>query len=221
MERVYPQCAVEPVPVWLEELVVRPLERVGLLPQDFVNSAVINVYQPGGCIVSHIDPPHIFDRPILSLSLFSDGALSFGCKFSYKPIRVSEPIYRLPLPRGVVTLLRLFFRLFNCRIFNKCCYFSGYAADNITHCIRPQDTVARRAVIVLRRVLPEAPRLPLPPPKQPASTLTYAKRNDKIYKKYSAKNFVCLKRRNLTIKKTFFADNKIYNVKPFSLDCLG
>lgn len=31
---------------------------------------------------------------------------------------------------------------------------SGYAADDITHCIRPQDVVQRRAVIILRRYLP-------------------------------------------------------------------
>lgn len=31
-----------------------------------------------------------------------------------------------------------------------CFNFSGYAADNVTHCIRPQDTVQRRAVIILR-----------------------------------------------------------------------
>jgi len=29
--------------------------------------------------------------------------------------------------------------------------FSGYAADGITHCIRPQDVVRRRAVIILRK----------------------------------------------------------------------
>ena len=29
--------------------------------------------------------------------------------------------------------------------------FSGYAADEITHCIRPQDVTQRRAVIILRR----------------------------------------------------------------------
>ena len=30
-------------------------------------------------------------------------------------------------------------------------YFSGYAADGITHCVRPQDVTERRAVIILRR----------------------------------------------------------------------
>lgn len=30
-------------------------------------------------------------------------------------------------------------------------FFSGYAADEITHCIRPQDIKERRAVIILRK----------------------------------------------------------------------
>lgn len=106
MERLYPRNDIEPIPLWLEELVIKPLVRNKIVPENFINSAVINDYQPGGCIVSHIDPPHIFARPIVSLSLISDGVLSFGCKFLFKPIRVSEPIFCLPLPRGVVTLLR-------------------------------------------------------------------------------------------------------------------
>lgn len=36
---------------------------------------------------------------------------------------------------------------------------SGFAANDVTHCIRPEDVTSRRAVIVLRRVLPSAPRL--------------------------------------------------------------
>lgn len=34
---------------------------------------------------------------------------------------------------------------------NEMSHFSGFAADEITHCVRPEDTVARRAVILLRR----------------------------------------------------------------------
>lgn len=45
-------------------------------------------------------------RPIVSVSFMSDSALSFGCKFSFKPIRVSKPILCLPLSRGCVTILR-------------------------------------------------------------------------------------------------------------------
>ncbi|KPP59655.1 RNA demethylase ALKBH5-like [Scleropages formosus] len=104
-----------------------------VIPAGFVNSAVINDYRPGGCIVSHVDPIHIFERPIVSVSFFSDSALCFGCKFQFKPIRVSEPVLLVPVRRGSVTVL------------------SGYAADEITHCIRPQDIKERRAVVILRR----------------------------------------------------------------------
>ncbi|GLH15683.1 Putative alkylated DNA repair protein alkB-like protein 5 [Gryllus bimaculatus] len=141
MERLYPEGEVDPIPEWVHQLVIRPLVKAGIVPEGFINSAVINDYQPGGCIVSHIDPIHIFDRPIVSASFMSDSALSFGCKFTFKPIRVSKPILCLPLSRGCVTVL------------------SGFAADEITHCVRPEDTVARRAVILLRRVFPDAPRL--------------------------------------------------------------
>ncbi|XP_071444350.1 RNA demethylase ALKBH5-like [Hetaerina americana] len=141
MERLYPCGEVDSIPSWIYSLVIQPIVDARLIPPGFFNSAAINVYQPGGCIVSHIDPIHIFDRPIVSVSFMCNSVLSFGCKFYYQPIRVSKPIFRLPLTRGCVTLLR------------------DFAADEITHCVRPQDTVAKRAVIILRRVLPNAPRL--------------------------------------------------------------
>ncbi|KAF8767081.1 RNA demethylase ALKBH5-like [Argiope bruennichi] len=141
MEKLYPKGEVDEIPEWVHDLVIKPLVKAKIVSEGFINSVAINDYQPGGCIVSHIDPAHIFDRPIISVSFMSNSALSFGCKFSFKPIRVTDPILCLPVCRGCVTIL------------------SGYAADNITHCIRPQDVKKRRAVIILRRVLPDAPRL--------------------------------------------------------------
>ncbi|XP_030066939.1 RNA demethylase ALKBH5 [Microcaecilia unicolor] len=140
-ERLYPKGEVDDIPDWVHELVIKKLVQQRVIPEGFVNSAVINDYQPGGCIVSHVDPIHIFDRPIVSVSFFSDSALCFGCKFQFKPIRVSEPVVFLPVRRGSVTVL------------------SGYAADEITHCIRPQDIKERRAVVILRKTRTEAPRL--------------------------------------------------------------
>ncbi len=105
-ERLYPKGEVDEIPEWIKELVVKPIEKAKIVPEGFFNSAVINDYLPGGCIVSHIDPPHIFERPIVSVSFFSDSALSFGCKFSFKPIRTSEPVLCLPINRGCVTSLR-------------------------------------------------------------------------------------------------------------------
>ncbi|XP_029432411.1 RNA demethylase ALKBH5 [Rhinatrema bivittatum] len=140
-ERLYPKGDVDDIPEWVHELVIKKLVHHRVIPEGFVNSAVINDYQPGGCIVSHVDPIHIFERPIVSVSFFSDSALCFGCKFQFKPIRVSEPVVFLPVRRGSVTVL------------------SGYAADEITHCIRPQDIKERRAVVILRKTRMEAPRL--------------------------------------------------------------
>ncbi|XP_002732258.1 RNA demethylase ALKBH5-like [Saccoglossus kowalevskii] len=140
-ERLYPRGEVDDIPGWVQELVIKRLVSSKMIPDGFVNSAVINDYKPGGCIVSHVDPIHIFERPIASVSFMSDCALCFGCKFSFKPIRTSRPLLSLPLTRGCVTLL------------------SGYAANDITHCIRPQDVKARRAVIILRKVRDDAPRL--------------------------------------------------------------
>ncbi|XP_066221125.1 RNA demethylase ALKBH5 [Saccopteryx leptura] len=140
-ERLYPPGDVDEIPDWVHQLVIQKLVEHRVIPEGFVNSAVINDYQPGGCIVSHVDPIHIFERPIVSVSFFSDSALCFGCKFQFKPIRVSEPVLSLPVRRGSVTVL------------------SGYAADEITHCIRPQDIKERRAVIILRKTRLDAPRL--------------------------------------------------------------
>lgn len=105
-ERLYRKGEVDEIPSWVHELVIKRLVSSGVVPEGFVNSAVINDYQPGGCIVSHVDPLHIFARPIVSVSFFSDSALCFGCRFQFKPIRVSEPVFVLPVRRGSVTVLR-------------------------------------------------------------------------------------------------------------------
>jgi len=106
MERLYPKGEVDEIPQWIYDLIVKKLEKAKLVPEGFINSAVINDYLPGGCIVSHIDPPHIFERPIITVSFLSDSFLCFGCRFFFKPIRVSKPLLSLPVNRGCVTCLR-------------------------------------------------------------------------------------------------------------------
>lgn len=50
-----------------------------MLPAGFVNSAALNVYHDGSeGIQSHYDDAARFERPIVSLRLFSDSRLSFG-----------------------------------------------------------------------------------------------------------------------------------------------
>jgi len=140
-EKLYPKGEVDPIPDWIKELVIKPVEESGIVRSGWINSAVINDYLPGGCIVSHIDPPQLFSRPIITVSFFSDSFLSFGCKFSFKPIRVSKPVAQVPVRRGGVLSMY------------------GYSANHVTHCIRPEDIESRRAVIILRHVPHTAPRM--------------------------------------------------------------
>jgi len=156
-ERIYSKGEVDEVPKWIEKHIVQKLYSEKIVKEGFINSAVINEYFPSGCIVSHIDPIHIFDRPIISISFNSKSYLSFGVKFSFNPIRTTEPIVQLPLERGCMTSL------------------SGYSADNVTHSIRPQDITERRCVIILRRVFPDAPRVG--DPVNPEYPLRMMKRN--------------------------------------------
>jgi len=102
-EQLYAKGEVNDVPSWIYDLVVKPLVDAKFVPEGFINSAAINDYLPGGCIVSHIDPPQLFDRPIFTVTFISDSTLSFGCRFSFKPIRCSRPILALPVLRGQVT----------------------------------------------------------------------------------------------------------------------
>jgi len=140
-ERLYPKGEVDPIPDWIHELVIKPIEESSMVPKDWVNSAVVNDYLPGGCIVSHIDPPQLFDRPIITASFLSNSSLSFGCKFSFKPISVSSPLAQVPVSRGCVLSM------------------AGFSADEVTHCIRPEDITERRAVVILRHVPHSAPRM--------------------------------------------------------------
>nr|XP_058898718.1 RNA demethylase ALKBH5-like [Kogia breviceps] len=140
-ERLYPFGDLDEIPEWVQQLVIQKLVEHRVIPAGFLKSAVIKDYQPGGRIVSHADPIHIFECPTVSVSFFSDSALCFSCKFQFKPIRVSEPVLSLPVCRRSMTVL------------------GGYAADEITHCIRPQDINKHRAVIILRKTGLDAPWL--------------------------------------------------------------
>ena len=105
-ERLHKKGDVDEIPNWIKKHVIQKIYDKKIVPEGWINSAVINEYFPGGCIVSHIDPIHIFDRPILSISFNSKSFLSFGCKFSFNPIRTTEPVLALPLDRGCLTSIR-------------------------------------------------------------------------------------------------------------------
>ena len=105
-ERLHKKGDVDEIPNWIKKHVIQRIYDKKIVPEGWINSAVINEYFPGGCIVSHIDPIHIFDRPIMSISFNSKSFLSFGCKFSFNPIRTTEPVLALPLDRGCLTSIR-------------------------------------------------------------------------------------------------------------------
>lgn len=144
VEAVWPPEDVSEIPGWIRELVISKLEAKRVVPKGWLNSATINDYSPGGFIVSHIDPQHLFDRPIISISFFSDCNLVFGAKFGNPdagPGDATVPLLVHRCQRGCATVMK------------------GYSADKITHGIRSCDLPSRRASIILRRVLPSSPVL--------------------------------------------------------------
>mmetsp|Transcript_10484 Transcript_10484/g.17360 ORF Transcript_10484/g.17360 Transcript_10484/m.17360 type:complete len:381 (-) Transcript_10484:93-1235(-) len=143
-EQILPPELIDPVPDFIYDKLILPLEEKGLVPEGWLNSAVVNDYRPGGMIVSHIDPPQLFARPIFISSFYAEGSLVFGSRFSFPnkggPPQTTPPKCKCTMPRGSLTIMK------------------GYSADGITHGIRPQDLDGRRVSIVLRHVFANAPR---------------------------------------------------------------
>ena len=101
------------------------------------NMAVCNLYKSGVGISVHKDSDEHFERPIVSLRLFSDSVLSFGSKGQGC---VSHPVksYEIPLRVGDVTIM------------------GGFAANNVKHCIKAKHHTTDSASIMLRRIKPKA-----------------------------------------------------------------
>src|SRR5690606_14144246 len=81
----------------------------------------------------HIDDPKRFNRPIISLRLFSDSRLSFGTRFGWV-----NSLFTVPLLRGTILVLEK----------------NGFASDHIKHCVRKMDLVDKSASLILRQVYP-------------------------------------------------------------------
>lgn len=144
-EKVFDPGDISPIPDWITDHIIKPMERANIVQKDWIDSVVVNDYEPGGFIVQHNDPIHLFERPIYILTLFSDAALSFGCNIRFNrsvtPVEVttSDPILRLPMHRGIISR------------------FHGHSMDDVKHCIRPIDTPKRRVAIILRKTCDNAP----------------------------------------------------------------
>jgi len=144
-EELRPPGSVADVPQWMYWFLVKPLEDAGVVPPCWVDSVVMNDYRQGSSIVAHVDPPRLFARPIVTLSFFQPARLVFGASFD--PQRTTPPAYVQELSRGSVLLL------------------DGYAANCVTHGIRPEDLQGtRRVSLILRHVIPGAPGYPTLPP---------------------------------------------------------
>jgi len=103
---------------WIRQVELRLVEH-GVLKASFVDIAVLNIYHERGAGLGvHIDSKVLFHRPIVSLRLFSDSVLSFGCR---GPGMLDRQV-AVPQPRGSITVLG-----------------PGFASDKINHCIRPAD----------------------------------------------------------------------------------
>lgn len=146
---IIPPEYVDPIPEWVYQKLILKLEEKGVASRGWINCAVVNDYKPGGMIVSHIDPPHLFARPIFICSFFATGRLSFGASFGFlsagegkglKP-EGKAPKFTVSMPRGSLVTM------------------DGYSANGITHGIRPIDLDGRRVSIILRHVFTNAPRL--------------------------------------------------------------
>lgn len=145
---------VDPIPSWVHEKLILKIEEQGYAPRNWIDSAVMNDYQPTGMIMSHVDPPHLFARPIFICSFLATCRLAFGSGYDFDLHRGAAthpklPQYLVHMSRGSLTIM------------------DGYAANNISHGIRSVDLDGRRVSILLRHVLPDAPclnsQVPLPP----------------------------------------------------------
>ena len=121
------------IPDWVRELVAPILVTTGVLKSGWANSAVVNLYSKrGGKLLAHFDSPHLFERPIIAISLFSTKGLHFGVKgFGMTP---QDYHYEIGMPRGAVTVM------------------SGFAADKINHGVPPVK--GKAATLLLRRMHP-------------------------------------------------------------------
>ena len=104
-------------PEWLIKLAEEIRKKVDPDRIEPFDQIVFNCYGKAGSIAVHQDSKDLFERPIVSLRLFDSSVLSFGAY----GVGMIDREYKVPLPRGVVTLME------------------GFAADNISHCIKAED----------------------------------------------------------------------------------
>mmetsp|Transcript_32297 Transcript_32297/g.51579 ORF Transcript_32297/g.51579 Transcript_32297/m.51579 type:complete len:668 (-) Transcript_32297:2696-4699(-) len=120
-------------PRWMRTDLEQTLVDHEILETGFVNSFACNIYHDGSeGLGQHYDDIDRFEHPVVSVRLFSDSRLSFGCKL----YGFSNGLFTLPMPRGGVTVMRQ----------------GGYASTQSKHCIRPADMEGKSGVLLLRHI---------------------------------------------------------------------
>ena len=123
------------IPSGFMEKVEQRLVACDLVEKAFINSVAFNAYSDGTTgLGSHFDDMDRFARPIVTVRLFSDSRLSFGCRY----FSTSNGLMCVPLPRGCVLVMEK----------------HSFASDEVKHCIRNCDLGGKSGAIILRHVHP-------------------------------------------------------------------
>ncbi|KAJ6802295.1 RNA demethylase ALKBH5 [Iris pallida] len=108
--------ASDPIPS-LFKVIIRRLVRWHVLPPSCVpDSCIVNIYEPGDCIPSHIDS-HDFVRPFCTVSFLSECNILFGININSTGPGEFSGSTAIPLPVGSVLV------------------FNGNGADVAKHCV--------------------------------------------------------------------------------------
>eukprot|EP01084_Bolivina_argentea_P055436 101644_1 len=123
---------VDDVPDELLKLCEQTLVKYGVIKSNFIQGIAFNMYIDGSeGIGPHFDDISRFERPIITIRLFSDARIAFGTDL----YGCSNGTFSIPLPRGCVLKLEK----------------NGFAVDGIKHTVRACDMYEKSAVVILRR----------------------------------------------------------------------
>ena len=129
---------VEPMTQWLNDLIHKMVTSGIISEEEKYNSALINLYPPGGSIFPHVDDFPSFERNIATIRLFAPTVMSFGYAGAdtLEKARKGKKTFRVNLPVGSVVIM------------------SGYTATRITHAIMQEDVKETTVSITLRKLIP-------------------------------------------------------------------
>lgn len=130
---------VEPMTKWLNDLTNKMVISGIISEEDKYNSALINLYPPGGSIFPHVDDFPSFERNIATVRLFAPTVMSFGYTGAdtLQNAIKGKKTFRVNLPVGSIVVMK------------------GYTATKITHAIMQEDVKETTVSITLRKLRPD------------------------------------------------------------------